>query len=217
MKKLKKLTAAVLAVVMSAASLPSVTAEECVSVVDVLKSEGVVSCVNAGKESPAEDFEYRVNEDGESVTITGYKGNEGDVVIPGEIEGKKVTEIGYYAFWYSTLTSVEIPDSVTVIGDGAFCKCSSLYSVKIPSGVTEIKDQAFAWCSSITSMNIPNGVTSIGSDAFRDCSFTSIDIPNSVTQIGHGIRYRPLQRIRPCTEARSTARRHQQRHTDQCC
>ena len=40
------------------------------------------------------DYEYSVNEDGETVTITRYKGIDTVVTIPSEIDGKKVTAIG---------------------------------------------------------------------------------------------------------------------------
>ena len=85
----------------------------------------------------------------------------------------------------SGLTSVTIPNSVTSVGDGAFNGCSGLTSVTIGNSVTSIGDGAFYGCSSLTSVTIPNSVTSIGGSAFNGCSsLTSVTIPNSVTSIG---------------------------------
>ena len=97
-----------------------------------------------------------------------------------------VTYIGNNAFsGCSALTSVTISNSVTSIGDNAFQNCSSLTSVTIPNSVTSIGDNAFYNCSGLTSVTIPNGITSIGSSAFQGCTgLTSIEIPNSVTSIG---------------------------------
>ena len=79
------------------------------------------------------DFTYEIN--GESVTITGYTGSEGNVTIPSEIDGKPVTAIGERAFSHNnTLTSVAIPDSVTSIGVKAFYNCKSLGSVTFAGG-----------------------------------------------------------------------------------
>ena len=99
-----------------------------------------------------------------------------------------VTSIGDYAFSYcSSLTSITFGDNpqLTSIGNSAFSVCSSLTSIEIPNSVTSIGNSAFASCESLTSIEIPNSVTSIGDGAFLHCeSLTSIEIPNSVTSIG---------------------------------
>ena len=85
----------------------------------------------------------------------------------------------------SDIISVVIPNSVTSIGERAFCCCGGLTSVTIPNSVTSIGLCAFKGCCSLTSVTIGNSVTSIGERAFCDCSaLTSVTIPNSVTSIG---------------------------------
>ena len=99
-----------------------------------------------------------------------------------------VTSIGEYAFCScGSLTSITIPDSVTSIDDWAFYGCSSLESVTIPNSVSYIGDWTFSHCRSLTSVTIPDSVTYIGGYAFYDCStLTSVAIPDTVTSIGGG-------------------------------
>ena len=72
-------------------------------------------------------------------------------------------------FWNRCITSVDIPSSVTEIGNGSFVGCSFLSSVEIPNSVTLIGERAFINCSSLTSVKIPNSVKEIGVGAFEDC------------------------------------------------
>ena len=62
-----------------------------------------------------------------------------------------------------------IREGVKVIGNRAFDKYSSLTSINIPNSVTNIGEWAFMYCKSLTSINIPNSVTNIGKSAFWGC------------------------------------------------
>lgn len=132
-----------------------------------------------------DDFTYEIN--GESVTITGYTGSEGNVTIPSEIEGKPVTAIGERAFSQNkTLTSVAIPDGVTGIGKYAFYE-SGLENINIPAGVTTIGMEAFGECSNLSGVTFEKDskLTKIESGTFLGCyKLTSIEIPAGVTSIG---------------------------------
>ena len=112
------------------------------------------------------------------------KSKTGSVNIP-----SSVTSIGDNAFSECTgLTSVNIPSSVTSIGSYAFNGCTGLTSVNISEGVTSIGSYAFNGCTGLTSVNIPEGVTSIGSYEFNGCTgLTSVNIPSSVTSIGYDV------------------------------
>ncbi len=106
----------------------------------------------------AQDYTYITNNG--TITITGYNGSNGVVMIPGTIADLPVASIGDWAFYATSVTNVLIPDSVTNIGDGAFFDCESLTNVTLGSSVTDIGDWTFAFCPSLTSVcgrgNAPN-------------------------------------------------------------
>ena len=113
-------------------------------------------------------FEYTVT--GDEATITGYTGSAKSLVIPSELGGKPVTEIGIFAFALcDSLTEVTIPEGVTSIGNAAFSGCSSLTEVTIPKSVTSIGDSAFYNCDALKTVYYGGSQTdwgkiSIGSD-----------------------------------------------------
>ena len=132
------------------------------------------------------DFDYIYSRGG--VSINGYTGQGGNVVIPDILDGKKVMSIGSNAFaGRNRITSIKIPDSVVDIGDEAFIYCTGLTSIEIPNSVISIGGQAFAGCSGLTSIKISNSVTYMGGWIFMSCTgLKSIVIPDSMTNIAHG-------------------------------
>lgn len=65
---------------------------------------------------------------------------------------------------------VDIPDTVTAIGDSAFENNKNMMSVNIPDSVTSIGKKAFYGCSNLLGVEIPDTVESIGVSAFEGCS-----------------------------------------------
>ena len=63
-----------------------------------------------------------------------------------------------------------IPNTVTSIGECAFCDCGGLSSITIPNSVTTIGNDAFYFCNGLSSITIPNSVTDIGDCAFDWCT-----------------------------------------------
>ena len=82
----------------------------------------------------------------------------------------------------------DIPDSVTVISDWAFCECKKLNRITIPDSVHEIGEGAFCNCALLDEVEIPDSVTAIDDCAFRGCiSLEKVIIPSSVVELGWGL------------------------------
>ena len=84
----------------------------------------------------------------------------------------------------TSLTSVDIPESVEYICEQAFMNCTSLSSVTIPNSVKYIEDAAFFGCTGIKSAIISNSVIRIGEQSFKNCSeLTSVTIGDGLSTI----------------------------------
>lgn len=131
-------------------------------------------------------FNYYTNQNN-TITIWGYTGSGGEVVIPSHINGLPVTRLDTYALMNANLMAVTIPNTVTDIGFGAFYLCIDLASVTIPDSVTNISQQAFAECRGLTNVVLSANLKSIEGAVFSGCAaLKTISIPASVTNIGEG-------------------------------
>lgn len=123
-----------------------------------------------------------MNDDG--VTIESYTGSSSTVVIPEEIDGKKVTGIGDNAFNGNVIvTSVTIPDTVTSINLSAFYGCTKLSQVNLPPNLQFMGWRAFAGCTSLTSVEIPKSLTECESDVFADSGLTTATFEDGTTTV----------------------------------
>ena len=93
----------------------------------------------------------------------------GKVTIPIMAKGHTVTYIGANAFLDCNLDSINIPNTVSGIGDKAFENCTNLKLLVIPNGLVNIGARSFFGCSDLASITIPNSVKSIGQYAFGNC------------------------------------------------
>ena len=110
---------------------------------------------------------------------------KGEYRIPDGVES-----IGPHSFYYSNLTDVYMPDSVTlvdhngamrskiqnikfsnnlkIIGHSAFAACQNLKSLELPPSIETVRDQAFGNCQQLEWVHIP-GNTEIYAFSFSDC------------------------------------------------
>ena len=109
-----------------------------------------------------------------------WKSSLKHVVFP-----KNLRKIGANAFTQSGLLSLDLPDSLTEIGESAFYGCSITGELRLPKNLHTIRDKAFASNFRMTALKLPQGLTSIGTSAFSRCfELTSVTIPSSVKRIG---------------------------------
>ena len=99
---------------------------------------------------PTALFDYeKLSED--ALTITSYNGVAENVTVPLEIDGLETKSISANAFFNKTsVISVNIPNTVEIIGDNCFSGCENLQKVTIPASVTEISETAFSGCADVT-------------------------------------------------------------------
>lgn len=147
--------------------------------------------------------------------ITGFYGNVRSLTIPETIDGYTVIEIGEGVFeGLGQIDSVNIADTVKIIGSYAFNNCTSLSQVTLPESLEELGSRTFGGCSSLTYVTIPKslkttncglwedagpfaecinlkdvqlekGMTVVASGLFAGCTgIEEITIPDTVTEIG---------------------------------
>lgn len=147
-------------------------------------------------------------------TVTAYYGTATEIVIPSRNGNRKVTTIGDDVFNRSTelpaITSVKLPKTVTMIGDGAFYNCQYLSEINITSNVasigknafyrnvrlryvgdlsglgsTGLGEGAFNGCRDLREITLNNSIMEIGDYTFNDCAMLkTITLPNGLKSIG---------------------------------
>jgi len=132
----------------------------------------------------ASDFEITVLSD-DTCEIKKYIGSEANVVIPEQINGRRVVSIGDWAFYdCDSLASVTLPEGVARIGLYALAACDALERVTLPEGLESIGRYAFFNCYSLQSITLPESLRKIEYGAFNGCeSLTAATLPAGLETI----------------------------------
>lgn len=112
------------------------------------------------------NYQYTLSDD--KATITRYLGSSMTVNIPSVLDGYEVVAVGRSAFFMQDITTVNVPDTITSIGESAFHDCHSLTEINFGRGLTTIAKNAFYNCFYLTSLSLTASVSEIGADAFKD-------------------------------------------------
>lgn len=104
-------------------------------------------------EATAALFKYETK-NGNAIVTGFHKSYSGDVKIPATLGGCPVVEIGSGAFKTCNMTSVEIPNSVTLIHPFAFANCLNLKTAVIPKGVKTLRMYVFSECQNLEKIEI---------------------------------------------------------------
>lgn len=111
-----------------------------------------------------------------------------NVIIP-EAPSKTLEgySIGASAFKGTAIESIELPASLTYIGENAFEGCSLLKSISLPEGIKTLDKQCFKNCVLLTELEIPSSVTTLGQEMISGCNnIKYLDIPAGVNYISGG-------------------------------
>ncbi len=130
-------------------------------------------------------FKLTADESGYELDRVGAGYHGGNIVIPQKHKGLPVVEIGYGAFKSEKkLTSVVIPDSVTLIDWDAFENQTSLTSVNVGNNVVTIGVSAFEGCTSLKTVVVSDATKYIYASAFEGCTaLESVTLGKNVEEI----------------------------------
>ena len=144
------------------------------------------------------NFKYKVNSDGNSVTLTGAADGvtlSGEVPVPSSVtyEGDPytVTAIGGQAFNGKTaVTALTIPNTITTLGYQAFMEMDGLTSFTMPDSVTTIGYGLFYGCSNLEDVKLSKNLTGTMQTTFAYCAkLRSCVIPSGVTTLNKTFMY----------------------------
>ncbi|MBQ7739627.1 MAG: leucine-rich repeat protein [Eubacterium sp.] len=127
--------------------------------------------------------DYTYDEYENRITLTKYNGNEKNLVIPDEINGKRVTKIGP-DFAYKDIDTLKLPAYLETLGWDAFDGCNIKSIAPMPSTLKRIEADAFSG-NAFESIELNEGLLRIEDEAFWGCdNLTTLVIPDSVEYFG---------------------------------
>ncbi|MBO6243273.1 MAG: leucine-rich repeat domain-containing protein, partial [Clostridia bacterium] len=144
------------------------------------------------------DYTYALDVDTESYVIREYNGDEENITIPSEYNGKSISRIGSFAFYGNNkIKTLVVNSNIKTIGGLCFGACKNLESLSFTeggecdighcafrgceklvnldlSGASKLRASCFAWCLGLKKVICPKNVVYFGSDIFCNCNIELI-------------------------------------------
>lgn len=99
-----------------------------------------------------------------------------------------------FAFYTSNLTRVILPEGITEISKGCFCRALHLEEVQLSEGMTSIRERGFEMCESLGELLLPDSITEIADESI----YQKVILVCTQNSVGHeyaqlfGLRFRLL-------------------------
>ncbi|HAB94710.1 MAG TPA: hypothetical protein DCF49_08150 [Lachnospiraceae bacterium] len=103
--------------------------------------------------------------------------------------GEGVTYTGYWAFAGTQITSVTLPSSMKILGQGTFAYCRNLKSVKLNDGLEKIRNLVFLE-TAVSQLTIPSSVTEISDTLFNEVTDVKFAGTNSNFTTQNGVVFK---------------------------
>ena len=152
--------------------------------------------VGGGDWTPGLEFALLPEGNGYSVSAVDAFKCSGVITIPSTHNGKPVTKIADKAFYAveitisakilcnPNITAFEIPNTITEIGEEAFCGCIGVKEMVIPESCVIIGKGAFAQMTGLEDITFPSDLEELPSRALVGCKIKNVNLPQNLKSIG---------------------------------
>ena len=152
--------------------------------------------VSGGDWTPGLEFALLPESNGYSVSAVDAFKCSGVITIPSTHNGKPVTKIADKAFYAveitisakilcnPNITAFEIPNTITEIGEEAFCGCIGVKEMVIPESCVIIGKGAFAQMTGLEDITFPSDLEELPSRALVGCKIKNVNLPQNLKSIG---------------------------------
>ena len=161
-------------------------------VIDGQKGEGYDEIT--GDKIVSENYTYSLASSSDTYVIMEYNGDEENIIIPSQFNGKNISRVGSFAFYGNgKLKTLTINSNIESIGGLSFGACSNLESITFSSGgkcqighcafrgceklinldlagASELRASCFAWCIGLKEVVCPKNVVYFGANIFFNCN-----------------------------------------------
>ncbi len=137
---------------------------------------------------PETNYEYYFIPESSSAEVISYNPEEKEIVIPETVayDGKTYNVEAMWGYYYGSVTSITVPNSIRIMSETTFSNCPSLNSITIPKNIAILK--GFRFCKNLRNIHYLSGIDSlmtIDKYAFKQSKFPVCVIPDNVISIGY--------------------------------